>query len=87
MKVTITRDATEDEAFDYASIKRAIEAVERSKPFVELPPQGYQYMTTLQRLDHNVRVAIVNAFDGQKVGKWNVEQVLRGIIKDMHKKL
>jgi hypothetical protein len=48
--------------------------------FAALPPQGYAYMTPLQRFDHKVRCAVLEVLGTKTAGTWNVSEALRQII-------
>lgn len=51
--------------------------------FAALPPQGFAFMTDLQRFDHKVRCAVLEVLRGKTVGCWNVAETLRQIEKDL----
>lgn len=51
--------------------------------FAELPPQGFAFMTPLQRFDYKVRLAVLEVLGTKTAGIWNVNQVLGHIAADV----
>ena len=51
--------------------------------FASLPPQGYTYMTPLERFDHKVRCAVLEVLGTRTAGTWNVNEALRQIMVDV----
>lgn len=51
--------------------------------FAELPPQGFAFMTPLQRFDYKVRLAVLEVLGTKTVGTWNVNAVLNHIHADV----
>lgn len=52
--------------------------------FIELPPQGYEDMTPLERLDHKVRCAVIDA-KKEDAGVWNILTALKRVMIETEK--
>jgi hypothetical protein len=55
----------------------------RAMRFADLPPQGFAFMTPLQRFDYKVRLAVLEVLDTKTAGTWNVNTALGHIAADV----